>query len=297
MSFKLKCLNNTYMSFIKSFNDKQRYYKSLIWVRFMRRVKAYGFQLRNKKKWRIISYCQALNGYRVDFITYHTLDAVFRAKVDRKKAEKERKALDKRNKKKVVLPTNNAHTLSKRKDRLDKLNYVSRDDLLNFKLLSNLLKTTNQSVHVADVADDVNDDDEEASYDSRYSKLVSKYKTSNKKIIKKRAHHNTKYSHLVNQFFKSKQRTNEGLEVNKLKTFHELDARIQLLIRVKLRKYQTYYKERKYQMDTNVVLRILEKRKLRGFDFLKFKNLLIKGVDDVNKGKRKYAQSVKSRLS
>lgn len=187
--------------------------------------------------------------------------------------------------------------MSKRKDRLDKLNYVSRDDLLNFKLLSNLLKTTNQSVHVADVADDVNDDDEEASYDSRYSKLVSKYKTSNKKIIKKRAHHNTKYSHLVNQFFKSKQRTNEGLEVNKLKTFHELDARIQLLIRVKLRKYQTYYKERKYQMDTNVVLRILEKRKLRGFDFLKFKNLLIKGVDDVNKGKRKYAQSVKSRLS
>ena len=159
--------------------------------------------------------------------------------------------------------------------------------MLNFKVLSTLLrrtKTTANTEAAVTVDDAVSADDvAENSFASKYASLVTKLKTSNKKLIKKKAYDSTKYSHLVNQFFKSKQRTNEGLEIQKTKTFHELDRRIQLLIRVRLNKYRTYYNERKQKLEVNTMLRVIEKRKLRGFDFLKFKNLTLRGATKLTK--------------
>lgn len=280
MSFKLKCLNNTYISFIKSFNDKQKYYLSLIWIRFMRRIKLFGFQLRNKKKWRIVKYCQPLNGYRVDFCTYHRMVPLFRARVDRKKIEKERKAAEKKNKKKQVVVYSKKKMLALKKERFVKLNYIRRDHLLGFKTLDNFLKET-ENTQPKIIWDD--DDEEleltpEQIIEQKYTKLISKLKNINKSAVKKRKYNNTKYTHIVNQFFKSKQRTDEGIEIKKTLTYSNLDPKIKLLIRARLAVYNSYYFKRVRFASKKSIFRLINKKSIKGFDFLKFKNVSIRGM-------------------
>lgn len=283
MSFKLKPLNHKYMTFIKSFNDKKKYYISLIWIRFMRRVKTFGYQVRNKLKWRVVPYCQPLNGYRIDFLTYHTIDAIFRAKVDRKKAEKEKKAAAKKNKKKTTTVT--AYSSLSRKERLERMDYINRPEVLNFKLLNNFLKKNKktETTEITQIVEsgvvegaDENDDYEverPLTMQEKYDKVLNKAKASNKKMVKKKQFFSSKYAHLVNQFFMSKQKNDEGIEIEKTKTFKNLDERLKILIRARLHLFTKYYNKRKFAMKKSSRFYLARKKYTRGFDVTKFRHV------------------------